>query len=161
LLSGCTPPWLPLAAAWQGTDGRPMVVVRTCDDHRASRLRLSTRSEKQNETGRRTGRPTGTASPGPVVTGWRVARGVKVGPTAFPLFAPPPAWHVRRVGPQRFRPGRTYDVHFSHVDEGLNTYHGFLHFTADDLASLRPGQVWAAGRAMSRDDFDDLIDDKC
>lgn len=33
--------------------------------------------------------------------------------------------------------------------------------TDNPLASLHPGQVWADGRAMSREEFDALVADKC
>ncbi|MEV0522138.1 hypothetical protein AB0I66_01835 [Streptomyces sp. NPDC050439] len=54
-------------------------------------------------------------------------------------------------------PGRTYSLGF----KASSSYQAHVYFTADDLASLRPGQVWADGRAMSTEDFAELVDDKC
>ncbi|MEW2626288.1 hypothetical protein [Streptomyces sp. NPDC048106] len=79
------------------------------------------------------------------------------GGAVFPLFSPPPEWRAHTFGRQELLPGRTYGLEFRVYSSYLA--HGY--FTADDLASLRPGQVWANGRAMSTKDFDKLVDDKC
>jgi hypothetical protein len=98
-------------------------------------------------------------------TGWRTPL---VGPplepfgtTTFPLFEPPRSWRTEATGPQKLAPGRTYSLTFKVFEGGGVQYTGDLYFTAKDLTSLHPGQVWADDRAMSRDDFDDLVDDKC
>lgn len=69
----------------------------------------------------------------------------------------------RGVGPQTLRPGRAYSLEFAHLcgNGRAVCYYGRLYFTSEDLASLRPGQAWADGRARSRKDFDALVADKC
>ncbi|MEW2495224.1 hypothetical protein AB0942_17075 [Streptomyces nodosus] len=64
---------------------------------------------------------------------------------------------MQTFGRQALLPGLTYALAF----HGSGGYMAHVYFTADDLASLRPGQVWADGRAMSTKDFDALVDDKC
>ena len=164
LLSGCSPAWLPLAAVWPGADGQPVVALRPCGDDHAKDLDLSSWAEDafvEDENGELVDNPTGTASPGQEDTSWEVASGVDVGRTTFPLFSPSSAWQVRETGQQKLLPGRTYALHFTGARTGWSPYDGSLTFSAEDLASLRPGQVWADGRAMSRGAFDNLVDDSC
>jgi hypothetical protein len=163
LLSGCTPAVLPLAAAWPGADGEPVVMLRPCEGDHATHLWLLSWPEDayvDDGHGGITDNPTSTASPGSD-TGWRAAPDIASGATTFPLFLPPSAWHVESAGPQELRPGRTYSLSFQGARKGWRPYDGSLFFTADDLASLRPGQVWADGRAMSRGEFGALVADKC
>ncbi|MGW0605099.1 hypothetical protein [Streptomyces sp. NPDC002640] len=58
------------------------------------------------------------------------------------------------MGTQRRLPDRTYALAF----RGSGGYSGHVRFTAADLVSLSPGQVWADDRAMSAADFDELVD---
>ncbi|GGN76022.1 hypothetical protein GCM10011579_056600 [Streptomyces albiflavescens] len=164
LLSGCSPASLPLVAVWPGADGQPVVAVRPCDGDHATGLRLSSWAADayiEDPSGGVVDNPSSTASPGQVDTRWAVRSGVEIGRTTFPLFSPPSAWHAQRIGPQKLGPGRVYSLDFTGARQGWDPYDGRLGFTAADLASLHPGQVWADGRAMSRDAFDDLVDDKC
>ncbi|MFJ9247129.1 hypothetical protein [Streptomyces sp. NPDC101776] len=159
LLSGCSPARLPLAAAWLGTDGQPVALVKPCGHDRAGDIDLGSWTEEETADG-----VSGTAESPSLGTGWRTPL---VGPpmepfgtTTFPLFEPPRSWRTEATGPQMLAPGRTYSLTFKVYGTGVE-YTGDLYFTAKDLTSLRPGQVWADDRAMSRDDFDDLVDDKC
>lgn len=162
LLSSCSPAQLPLAATWSGPDGEPVVMLRPCEDDHATDLRLLSWAEDAfvHDGVEVRDNPTSTASPGSD-TAWRAASDVETGPTTFPLFSPPPDWQVESTGPQVMQPARTYSLSFVGARKGWSPYDGSLFFTADDLASLRPGQVWADGRAMSREDFDALVNDTC
>lgn len=44
---------------------------------------------------------------------------------------------------------------------GFSSFNIELHFTSDDLSDLRTGQVWAEGRAVSRREIEELVDDSC
>ncbi|WP_369249396.1 hypothetical protein [Streptomyces sp. R41] len=165
LLSGCSPAALSLSAVWLGRDGQPVVAVRPCDGDHATNLNLSSWAEDAYIEDKKNGgvvpNPSSTASPGQVNTRWSVGSGVEIGRTTFPLFSPPSAWHTQKTGQQRLLPGRSYSLHFMGARQSWDPYDGYLTFSAADLASLRPGQVWADGRAMSRAEFDDLVDDQC
>jgi hypothetical protein len=91
--------------------------------------------------------------------GWEAPRETTLrGRAVFPVLSPPSAWHVEGCGGRELLPGRTYSLSFYAYD---SAYYGDGYFTADDLASLRPGQVWAAGRAMSVDDFAHHVHEVC
>ncbi|WP_141364052.1 hypothetical protein [Streptomyces sp. 6-11-2] len=90
-------------------------------------------------------------------SGWEAWGATNHGGVVFPLFSPPPEWRAQTFGRQALLPGRTYALTF----HGSGSYLAHVYFTADDLASLRPGQVWADNRVMSAKDFDELVDDKC
>ncbi|MFI6548365.1 hypothetical protein ACIBO9_34500 [Streptomyces prunicolor] len=159
LLSACSPAQLPLAAAWLGTDGQPVVLVKPCGHDRAGDIDLGSWTEEEMADA-----ASGTAESPDSETGWRTPL---IGPpmepfgtTTFPLFEPPRSWRTEATGPQKLAPGRTYSLTFKVLGTGVK-YTGDLYFTEKDLTSLRPGQVWADDRAMSRDDFDDLVDDSC
>ncbi|MBK3566632.1 MULTISPECIES: hypothetical protein [unclassified Streptomyces] len=160
LLSACSPAQLPLAAAWLDTDGRPVALVRPCGHDRAGSIHLSSWTADETADGA-SGTPEGQGSD----TGWGTPlvgpHGEPFGTTTFPLFEPPRSWRTEAVGPQALAPGRTYYLKFTVPGGAVVHYSGVLDFTAKDLTSLHSGQVWADGRAMSRDDFDDLVDDKC
>lgn len=160
LLSACSPAQLSLAAAWLGTDGRPVALVRPCGHDRAASIHLNSWTEEEmadeaSETPEDPGSDTrwGTPLIGPT--------GKPFGTTTFPLFEPPRAWRTEAFGPQTLAPDRTYYLEFTVIDGPGVKYTGVVSFTAKDLTSLHSGQVWADDRAMSRDDFDDLVDDEC
>ncbi|MGW2768468.1 hypothetical protein [Streptomyces sp. NPDC001275] len=90
-------------------------------------------------------------------SGWEARGATNHGGVVFPLFSPPTEWRAETYGRQALLPGRTYALAF----RGSGSYMAHVYFTADDLASLRPGQVWADDRAMSTKDFDELVEDKC
>ncbi|MFF2852289.1 hypothetical protein ACFVT5_39140 [Streptomyces sp. NPDC058001] len=90
-------------------------------------------------------------------SGWEAWGATNHGGVVFPLFSPPPEWRARTFGRQALLPGRTYALAF----RGSGSYAAHVYFTADDLAALRPGQVWADNRAMSTEEFDELVEDKC
>ncbi|WP_406173760.1 hypothetical protein [Streptomyces sp. NBC_00996] len=162
LLSGCSPASLSLAAVWLGTDGQPVVAVRPCG--RATHLSLAGWAEDayiEDKSGEMVPNPSSTASPGQVNTRWWVGSGVEIARTTFPLFSPPSVWHTQKTGPQRLLPGRSYSLHFVGARRGRHPYDGYLGFSAAGLASLRPGQVWADGRAMSLGEFEKPAEDSC
>ncbi|MER5477285.1 hypothetical protein ABT026_09910 [Streptomyces sp. NPDC002734] len=91
--------------------------------------------------------------------GWEVPRGMTHrGRAVISVLSPPDSWLVEGGGARELLPGRTYSLSFYSYD---GEYYGDGAFTADDLASLRPGQVWAAGRAMSVDEFADQVGEVC
>jgi hypothetical protein len=136
------------------------VLVKPCGHDRAGDIDLGSWTEEETADG---------ASESPESpdsdTGWRTPLlgppMEPVGTTTFPLFEPPSSWRTEATGPQTLAPGRTYYLEFKVIDGPGVKYTGVVSFTAKDLASLHSGQVWADDRAMSRDDFDDLVDDSC
>ncbi|WP_460068079.1 hypothetical protein [Streptomyces sp. YKOK-I1] len=164
LLSGCSPADLPLVAVWTGTDGKPVAEVRLCAGDQASDVTLHSWGEHEYDDAgigddEPSATPSSTMGSGVEDSGW-MARVPVRGSTSFPLFSPPPTWQVETTGPQALLPGRTYALTFT-GPRGWDPYDGHVYFTADDLASLGPGQVWAHERAMNRNAFDELVDDKC
>ncbi|WP_158697171.1 hypothetical protein [Streptomyces hokutonensis] len=153
LLGGCSPAQQSLAAVRLDEDGTPVATVRLCDGDHGSRAELSSWPTKD----------AGTSEPLDQQTGWRPDFGtaVEVSTATFPLFSPPAAWHTEATGPQRLQPGRTYALDVTGPRAGSDPYDIVVYFTTADLNRLKPGQVWADSRAMSQDDFDDLVDDAC
>lgn len=165
LMSGCSPADQPLAAVWMGKDRKPVAEVRPCDGDHAANVALRSWGEREYDdnavgVGESTVNPSSSAGSSVEDSGW-VARVSVRSSTSFPLFSPPPSWHAETTGLQALLPGRTYALTFTGPREGWDPYDGHVYFTADDLASLGPGQVWADGRAMNRDAFDELVDEKC
>ncbi|MGW6025301.1 hypothetical protein [Streptomyces sp. NPDC055099] len=147
VVSGCTPADLPLIAVRNGDDGQPVVDLRPCEEGETiSGVHLRSWAPEEGE-----------ATADEKDSGWGNEEAKNKGRVAFPLFSPPPRWHARPYGPQGLLPGRTYSLSF----RKSSSYQAHVYFTADDLASLRPGQVWADSRAMSTEDFAELVDDKC
>ena len=160
LLSACSPPQLSLAAAWLDSAGRPVALVKPCGHDRAATIDLNSWTEEEMADGasETPEDPDSDTSWGTPLVG---PPGERFGTTTFPLFEPPRSWRTEAVGPQTLAPDRTYYLEFKVIDGPGVKYTGVLSFTAKDLTSLRPGQVWADYRAMSRDDFDDLVDHEC
>ncbi|MFK4148930.1 hypothetical protein [Streptomyces sp. NPDC004065] len=179
-VTGCTPPDLPLVAVRNGEDGQPVAELRPCGaDETVSGMGLGSwpSAESDAPVGEAAPGPAGSAPPSPAArpgvdgsgggrtaeedpeedSGWEAWDATVHGRVVFPVFSPPPAWRVQTFGRQRLLPGRTYSLSF----RGSGGYRAHVHFTVGDLASLRPGQVWADDRAMSEGDFDALVDDKC
>jgi hypothetical protein len=144
LLSGCTPIDLPLAAVRLDAKGAPEAVLRHCGDDLIEGLSLDGAPEDSEKT----------------LSGWWV-RGKRHGTDAeFPLFSPPAKWRAKMVGKQRLVPGYTYRLAFGKAEFNYE-YVGTVTFRAADLAKLKPGQVWADGRAMSRGKFEKLAAAAC
>ncbi|MGW2559975.1 hypothetical protein ACWCXB_12140 [Streptomyces sp. NPDC001514] len=78
----------------------------------------------------------------------------------FPLFEPPEDWDAKPVGEQSLQPELTYTLVFGKGEFNYE-YTGTVEFRASDIGGLRPGHVWADGRAMSRDAFEELAEDSC
>ncbi|MEV6759011.1 hypothetical protein [Streptomyces sp. NPDC051214] len=147
MVSGCSPADLPLIAVRNGNDGQPVVDLRPCEEGETlSEAHLVSWTPEKGE-----------ATNDGKDSGWGAGAVKTHGSGVFPLFSPPPAWHARPHGTQELMSGRTYSLSF----KGSGSYQAHVYFTADDLASLRPGQVWADDRAMSTEDFAELVDDKC
>lgn len=144
LLSGCGAEILPLAAVRLDAWGAPVALVRHCGDdliHGLSLAGAPADSEKN-------------------LSGWRVP-GQRHGTDAeFPLFSPPVAWQARAAGQQRLVPSYTYELGFGKAEFNYE-YTGIVTFRAADLAALKPGQVWADDRVMSRGEFEKLAADSC
>ncbi|WP_405984661.1 hypothetical protein [Streptomyces sp. NBC_00872] len=173
LLTGCSPPDLRLAALWKGEDGRWWAELRPCGDDLLNSPHLSGWPTEETETaGSETagseaagsgGSPSPEPEPEPTIddsTGWRTWSMTPTGRVRFPLFEPPESWRAEATGPQELRPGYTYGLTFR-VGADSSVYRGSVFASTEELATLRPGQVWADGRAMSMDEFDDVVADQC
>ena len=144
LLSGCGPEDLPLAAVGLDAAGAPEAVLRHCGDDLITGLSLDGAPGDSEKN----------------LSGWRVP-GKRHGTDAeFPLFSPPAGWHAKAIGKQRLVPAYTYQLGFGKAEFNYE-YNGIVTFRAADLATLKPGQVWADGRVMSRDEFEKLAADSC
>ncbi|WP_199835809.1 MULTISPECIES: hypothetical protein [unclassified Streptomyces] len=146
LLSGCGAVDLPLAGVRAAPDGTPYAVFRPCGDDSYRGPHLD-------------GRARG-AGKGPVSTGWDAKEEGLRGDADFPLFEPPAAWHARHRGTQRLLPRHGYVLRFGHYAGG-DSYNGVVEFTGEQIARLRPGQVWADDRAMSLAEFERLAAGSC
>ncbi|MFF9584193.1 hypothetical protein [Streptomyces achromogenes] len=146
VLSGCSALDLPLAGVRAAPDGTPYAVFRPCGDHGYQNPSLD-------------GRPHG-GDDGPVTTGWDVDKEGLRGDTDFPLFAPPAGWGARHRGPRRLLPRHHYVLRFGQYSGG-DARNGTVEFTTEQVGRLKPGQVWADGRAMSGREFERLASDSC
>jgi len=146
LLSGCGAVDLPLAGIGVEADGAPYALIRPCGDDTYQKPSLDGWA--------------GASEDGPATTGWDVGKEKLSGDAEFPLFSPPKTWQARHLGTRRLLPKHSYALRFGHYDTG-DSYNGTAEFTAADIAALKPGQVWADGRAMSLDEFEKLAEDSC
>ncbi|MGW7410429.1 hypothetical protein ACWGI9_43345 [Streptomyces sp. NPDC054833] len=146
LLSGCAAVDLPLAGVRMGANGVPYALIRPCgsDSYRTPSLDGWAKG----------------AEDGPATTGWDVRKEKLSGDARFPLFSPPHAWRARHRGAQRLLPEHRYSLAFGHYVTG-DSYNGVVEFTTAEIARLKPGQVWADGRAMSPGEFEKLAEDSC
>lgn len=146
LLGGCGAVDLPLAGVRLGADGVPYALIRPCGDDTYRTPSLDGRAEG--------------AGKGPATTGWDVREEKLSGDAEFPLFQPPAAWRARYRGARRLLPGHHYSLAFGHYVAG-DSYNGVVEFSTGDLTALKPGRVWADGRAMGLGEFDRLAEDSC
>lgn len=146
LLSGCAAVDLPLAGVRVGADGVPWALIRPCGDDSYQSPSLDGRSR--------------AAEDGPVTTGWDVRQEKLSGDAEFPLFSPPAAWQARHRGEQRLLPEHTYTLMFGHYITG-DSYNGIVEFSTERITALKPGQVWAGGKAMSLGEFEKLAERSC
>ncbi|MFB6516846.1 hypothetical protein [Streptomyces sp. NPDC056401] len=147
LLNSCDGlPVLDLAAVYRDDSGRIMVELGQCGstvDARGPTLVVT--PDEGDTTYWPTGREPGRTDP-------------------FPLFAPPGAWAVKGKpgGPRALEPRHGYSLHFTVLEDGHRVrYTSSSDFRREDIDSLRPGQLWAKGEAMSRDRFRAYIRDAC
>ncbi|MGQ4415994.1 hypothetical protein ACN6LA_001417 [Streptomyces sp. SAS_269] len=146
LLGGCTAVDLPLAGVGVGADGAPYALIRPCGDDGYQGPHLD-------------GRARGGGA-GPVTAGWDVRKEDLHGDADFPLSTPPGSWRARHRGERRLLPRHRYELGFGHYVTG-DSYNGKVEFTGERIGRLRPGQVWADGRVMSRAGFEKLAADSC
>ncbi|MFD5034484.1 hypothetical protein ACFWM0_29350 [Streptomyces sp. NPDC058405] len=175
LLAGCSPPRLPLAAVWLD-GGRPWALTLPCGDDPVNGVSLASWPDTEQEE---PDRPDVSSSPTPTSSadalaawralhpGWTSESRHPLSRRPFPLFEPPASFEAEWSGPaeQAPRPGYQYVLEFrSYDDDGFlskGMYRGDVFVTTEELATLRPGQVWADSRAMSRDGFLELVADRC
>ncbi|MFJ3777648.1 hypothetical protein ACIPX0_38770 [Streptomyces sp. NPDC090075] len=146
LLSGCVAEDLPLAAVRVGQDGKPHALIRPCGDDRIEGLGL-TGTRARDGSGRD-------------LSGWSVDDTLRTGDASFPLFDPSADWHAQHTGTQHTVAAYTYRLGFMKGEFNYE-YSVTLTFRTTDLAKLKPGQVWADGRAMSLGEFEKLAEDSC
>ncbi|MGE7391759.1 hypothetical protein ACQKM2_40430 [Streptomyces sp. NPDC004126] len=156
MLAGCSAADLSLISVGIGADGTPQVTMAPCGKDAIGTASLHIRDSTTPAPG--APQPTVTT---PLTDGW-MAGGSPLAPgrVTFPLFSPPATWAVREWGAERsLKPGHRYSLSF-HAP-GFADYSGHVSFTAEDLAGLGPGEVWAGGRAMSPKKFRKLVADEC
>ncbi|MDN3025075.1 hypothetical protein [Streptomyces sp. S.PB5] len=146
LLSGCSAVDLPLAGVRIEANGAPHALLRPCGDDEYINPSLDGW--------------TGSAEDGTSTTGWEVDKENLQGDADFPLFSPPADWQARHLGAQSLLPKHRYSLRFGHYITP-DSYNGVVEFSAEDIGKLEPGQVWADGRAMSLDEFEELAEDSC
>ncbi|MFF9051466.1 hypothetical protein ACF09Z_09970 [Streptomyces erythrochromogenes] len=151
VLAGCSPPRYDLVAAYNGDDGKPWIMLAPCGRNDITSVHVSSRPTDPGPSPYTPG-----AQP---ASGWRSGFDPGVGGGSLPLFEPPASWGAQRDGEQRILPGRRYSVEFYSPEDGV--YYGEVNFTAEDLAGLEPGEVWAGDRAMTRKAFREYRADKC
>ncbi|MBK3578991.1 hypothetical protein JHN63_35360 [Streptomyces sp. MBT65] len=146
VLSGCGAIDLPLAGVRLGADGAPRALIRPCGDDSYQSPSLDGWAV--------------AAEGGPVTTGWDVRKEELSGDAEFPLFSPPAAWQARHRGEQRLLPKHHYSLRFGHYITS-DSYNGIVEFSAEQISALKPGQVWADGKAMSLGEFEKLAERSC
>jgi hypothetical protein len=150
LLTGCGAELLPLVAVRLDAAGSAEVVLRPCGDDLVQGFTLASAPAGEEVRWDNPRNP----------SGWK-APGKREGADAeFPLFSPPRDWKVRTMGEQRLLPSHSYELAFGKGEFNYE-YTGTVTFSAADLATLEPGQVWADDRAMSLGEFEELAEDSC
>ncbi|WP_405422762.1 hypothetical protein [Streptomyces erythrochromogenes] len=151
VLAGCSPPRYDLVAAYNGDDGKPWIMLAPCGRNDITSVHVSS---WPTDPGRSPYTPGAEQQ-----SGWWSDFDPGIGGGSLPLFAPPGSWSVQPHGEQRILPGRRYSVDFYSPEDGV--YYGEVYFTAEDLAGLEPGEVWAGDRAMTRKEFREYRAGKC
>lgn len=64
------------------------------------------------------------------------------------------------MGDQNLRTDLTYQVAFGKAEFNYE-YTGLVTFRLTDVDALEPGQVWADGRSMTREAFEELAEESC
>ncbi|MEW1548075.1 hypothetical protein [Streptomyces tsukubensis] len=154
---GCSMPFKFLVAVWIGEDGKPVAEIRPCEGDRAYVLALKGRPVADPATA---GTPSGPVPDALKETFWQVGHRDGVTSAVFPLFSPPASWQVRTRGPQELRPGYRYSLDFRTVEGREMKYDAGARFTAEDLATLKPGEVWDGG-AVTRKEFEKRAEESC
>ncbi|MFE1899683.1 hypothetical protein [Streptomyces yangpuensis] len=151
VLTGCSPAQLSLVAAYNGDDGKPWIMLAPCGRNDITSVRVSSRP---------TGPDRSPHAPGAgQESGWRSGFDPGIGGGSLPLFEPPASWSAEPDGEQRILPGHQYIAEFYSPEDGA--YYGQVYFTAEDLAGLEPGEVWADDRAMTRKEFREHRAEQC
>ncbi|AZK96095.1 MULTISPECIES: hypothetical protein [Streptomyces] len=154
---GCSMPFKFLVAVWIGEDGKPVAEIRPCEGDRAYSLALGSRPDVEPATA---GTPSGPVPDALRETSWHVGHRDGVTSAVFPLFSPPASWQVRARGPQELRPGYRYSLKFRSIEGRRSAYDARARFTAEDLAGLKPGEVWD-GDAVTRKEFEERAEESC
>ncbi|MFE1554402.1 hypothetical protein ACFW6V_05350 [Streptomyces sp. NPDC058734] len=159
LLTGCSAADLSLISVGIGADGTPQVTMAPCGKDAIGTASFFVRERATLPPG--APQPTVTTPQTASEEGWMAGGSpLATGRVTFSLYSPPASWAVREWGAERhLKPGRTYSLSF-HAP-GFADYSGTVRFTAEDLARLGPGEVWAGGRAMSPKKFRKLVADEC
>jgi hypothetical protein len=161
LLTGCSPPQLPLVAARVTAEGDPELLLRACKGVTyEGDLKISDLTRYRGidliATPHASVPPPAPGAPGPDIT-LSFPSGSKGAQTVRP-FRPPTGWVVKESPADRtLTPEHDYYVTFRQSDATT----GIVSFTPEDLATLRPGEVWADNRAMTEAEFTGLATRKC
>ncbi|QDY78656.1 hypothetical protein [Streptomyces qinzhouensis] len=157
MVAGCTVPDKDLVAVWIGADGKPVAEIRPCGKDRAYALDLRGRPDIDPAT---EGTPSGPVPDALEEMSWWVGHRDGVTAARFPLFSPPASWQVKTRGPQELRPGYVYSLDFRSNPGDRDMYDAGIYFTTEELASLKPGEVWR-GSAVSREEFEKTAEEMC
>ncbi|MGW6705594.1 hypothetical protein ACWGDE_11975 [Streptomyces sp. NPDC054956] len=149
LLTACAyppgPPVYDLAGVYKEDSGRLMVELGRCSNEGDIEGLILQGLPMDGLVERRTGHVPGDTRPGP-----------------FPLLAPAPDPREEPATPPSLDPGGFYVLAFDVLkDDRRVLYASATSFKTQDIEALRPGQVWADGKAMSRERFRAYIRDAC
>lgn len=151
-LSGCSAELLPLVGVQLDAKRAPHVLLRPCGDDKIRGPSLRSVEARHAEGG--------GLLDGENLSGWKVPREHAPGDVDFPLFAPPSPWAAVHVGDQELRADLAYQVAFGKAEFNYD-YTGRVTFRLADVEALEPGQVWADGRSMTREAFEELAEESC
>ncbi|MER5485270.1 hypothetical protein ABT024_18860 [Streptomyces sp. NPDC002812] len=146
LLTACTPPTYDLAGVYKDDSGQIMVEAGRCSNEgQISGFYLAGPPvEGEPSSTRTTGHVRGDTHPGP-----------------FPLLAPVPGPDGKPGAAPPLDAGSYYLRFHVLKDEHRVLYSSATSFESGDIQALRPGQVWANDKAMSRDHFRTYLRDAC
>ncbi|MFE2020481.1 hypothetical protein ACFW9O_20825 [Streptomyces sp. NPDC059499] len=152
-LSACGAVVLPLVGVQLDAEGVPHVLLRPCGDDKIRGPGL------QGFAGTNQAEDGGLLD-GENLSGWKVPAEHAPGDVDFPLFAPPSQWAAVQVGDQDLRADLTYQISFGKAEFNYE-YTGLVTFRLTDIDALELGQVWADGRSMTREAFEELAEESC